>query len=123
MSNLVKHAEYELRKAGLFDKDSDYGGNLAVAVMSLVKAHAEYGHSGGSHGAVMEIFNRVANFKTLTPITSNPEEWMQVADEMLPNGDGPMWQNKRQSSAFSQDGGKTWYDIADPKAGTTTRRR
>lgn len=28
MSNLVKHAERELFRAGLFDKDADYGGMI-----------------------------------------------------------------------------------------------
>ena len=32
MSNLVKHAERELRKAGLFDQDSDYNGMIAEAI-------------------------------------------------------------------------------------------
>ena len=43
--NLAKHAEYELRKAGLFDKDSDYGGMLGKAVMDIVKVFAKQGHS------------------------------------------------------------------------------
>ena len=105
MSNLVKHAEKEMKWAGLYDKDADYGGMIPAAVMKLVKAHSEEGHSGGSHSITMQIFNRVINFKTLTPITDDPEEWMQHADNT--------WQNKRQSSCFSTDGGKTHYDIDD----------
>jgi hypothetical protein len=31
---------------------------------------------------------------------------MPVADEM--------WQNRRRSTTFSRDGGRTWYDIDDP---------
>lgn len=103
MSNLVKHAEFEMKKAGLYGQDSDYGGMLPEAVMALVKAHSEQGHSGGSHAVTLGIFNRVINFKTLTPLTSNPDEWMEVAPGM--------WQSFRQSSCFSKDGGKTWYDI------------
>lgn len=107
MSNLEKHAERELRLAGLFDKDSDYGGMLAEAVMRLVRAHAAEGHSGSSAEMVMQLFERVGRFKTLTGLTSDPEEWMVVGDQ-----DGrPLLQSRRQPSCFSTDGGATYYDI------------
>lgn len=109
MSNLVKHAEREMRLAGLYDKDADYDGMIPDAVMALVKAHSEQGHSGYSSGMVLSIFNRVINFKTLTPLTSNPEDWIEVSDGM--------WQNRRQGTAFSKDGGKTFYDLDDPSIG------
>jgi hypothetical protein len=108
---LVEHAEREMRLAGLYDKDSDYGGMIPEAVMKLISAHASAGHSGGSHHITMQIFNKVANFKTLTPITSDPEEWFKH-DHQTAGED--CWQNTRQSSCFSQDGGKTWYDLDDP---------
>lgn len=103
MSNLMRHAEFEMRKAGLYDKDADYGGAIPEAVLALVKVLSEQGHSGGSHSLVMAIFNKVANFKTLSPITSDPDEWMEVSHDA--------WQNTRCPSVFSIDGGKTWYDL------------
>lgn len=107
---LVDHAELELRRAGLFDKDSDYDGMLGPAVMALVRTFASQGHSGFSAMVTLQLFETVAKFKTLTPITSDPAEWMDVAD-MGANGDPPVWQNRRKSSCFSNDGGKTYYDI------------
>lgn len=107
MSNLEKHAEREMRLAGLYDEDADYGGMIPEAVMKLVCAHASEGHSGGSHGLSLSIFNRVINFKTLTPINSDPTTWCEVSPGT--------WQSNRQSSAFSVDGGATWYDIDDPE--------
>lgn len=107
MSNLLKHAEEEMRRAGLYDKDADYGEMVPKMVLELVRTHAESQPSGGLHGTVMEIFNRVVNFKTLTPITANPEEWNDVS-EMSP---GPLWQNRRDPSFFSLDAGKTWYNV------------
>ena len=41
MSNLVDYAERELKLAGLFDKDADYGGMLGHAVLKMVKLFAE----------------------------------------------------------------------------------
>lgn len=112
-SNLVRHAEYELRRAGLFSKDADYEGMIAEAVMKLVKVHAAEGHSGMSHSYTLEIFNRVANFKTLGPLTNDPAEWSEVGKDMMPTGQKTVWQNRRQSSCFSNDGGVTYYDIND----------
>lgn len=114
MSNLIRHAEEEMRRAGLYDKDSDYGGMIPEAVMKLVRALASEGHSGGSHAITMAIFNQVANFKTLTPITSDPTEWNNVADERQPGGGKkPIFQNRRDPAMFSNDGGKTYYSVDD----------
>lgn len=112
-SNLVRHAESELRRAGMFDADADYGGMLGKAVMKLIRAHAEEGHSGFSHSMAVRIFADLANFKTLTPICSDPSEWMEVDA-------GKMWQSTRSPSVFSKDGGATWYDIdaATPQSET-----
>lgn len=104
-NNLVRHAEYEMRRAGLYGEDSDYGGMIPEAVMKLVRVLAEDGHSGGSHAITMAVFRRVANFKALTPLTNDPGEWNEVG--------ASTWQNRRDSSWFSTDGGKTGYSIKD----------
>lgn len=108
---LVAHAKEELQLAGMFDKDSDYGGMLEDAVLELVKVFAKQGHSGFSAHQTLKLLNVVANFKNLTPIGTTPDEWMNMSDSALE----PTWQNKRRSTTFSRDGGKTWYDIDDPK--------
>ena len=105
--SLKEHAENEMRLAGLYDSDSDYGGMIPEAVMALVQAHREQGHSGGSHWLTLEIFNKVINYKTLTPINSDPNTWMEV-------GTG-VWQSNRSPGFFSTDGGKTFYDLDDPE--------
>jgi hypothetical protein len=112
MSNLLKHAEEEMRRAGLYDKDSDYGGMIPEAVMKLMRPFAEEGHSGMSASLTLEIFGRLARFKTLTPITNDPAEWMEVSEYMGPSEKG-VWQNRRDSSFFSNDGGKTYYSVDD----------
>lgn len=115
MSNLVKHAEHELKLAGLFDKDSDYDSMLGDAVLELVKVFAKQGHSGFSAHQTLKIFNEVANFKPLTPIGKSKDEWMHIQGLLTEDGNEELWQNTRRSSTFSRDGGKTWYDIDDAK--------
>jgi hypothetical protein len=105
MSNLIEHAKYELKRAGLFDKDADYGGAHAKAVMDLIETFDQQGHSGMSAAITLRLFYDLAQFKPIGPITSDPGEWTEVTDGM--------WQNKRRGTAFSRDGGKTWYDIDD----------
>jgi len=105
----LEAAKKELEKAGLFDKDSDYDGMLGHAVMKLMEVHLKEGHSGYSNGAAVNIFSRLATGKTLSPITNDPAEWMDVVGAS--EGQEPMWQNRRDSTNFSNDGGKTYYCI------------
>jgi hypothetical protein len=112
MSNLVKHAEREMRLAGLYDEGSDYGGLIPEAVMELIRPFAAGGHSGGSAEITLELFERLSRFRALTPLTSDPNEWMDVK-EYGPRPMVPLWQSARDSRCFSEDGGKTYYDVAD----------
>jgi hypothetical protein len=112
-AGLVDHADFELKRAKLFDKDSDYEGMIGKAVMELVTLFAKQGHSGFSAMLALDVFDKVAKFKPLTPITSNPEEWFDVRENI--GGDEALWQNKRDPALFSNDGGKTWYDIDKPE--------
>lgn len=111
---LVIHAQRELTLAGLFDEDADYGPGVGDAVLELVKVLASQGHSGGSHHVTMAAFNEVANFRTLTPVTNDPDEWMRVNPDEETVG---IWQNRRQGSIFSNDGGKTYYDLDERMTG------
>ena len=54
MSNIVKHAETEMRLAGLYDKDADYDGLIPDAVMALVKTHSEQSHSNEYPHAIIQ---------------------------------------------------------------------
>ncbi len=112
LRTLVEHTKDELERAGMFDEDADYGGMLADNVMEIMKVFAKQGHSGFSAAMCRAIFHKLANFETLTPITSDPDEWMDIS-EICGGEKGKMWQNKRNSALFSEDGGKTWYDVND----------
>lgn len=114
-SALVQHAERELKLAGLFDKDSDYGGMLGKAVMRLVKTFAKEGHSNMSAQMAVSIFNRVITFKTLTPISADPKEWVLLDINLRPDKDSKCWQNLRDFSLFSDDGGKTYWCVEDKR--------
>jgi len=98
MSNLIEFAETELRLAGFFD----YDGAIGEAVMELIKVFAEQEHSGMSASRCRQLFNKVAAYETLTPITDELDQWIEV------DGKG-LFQHKRCSNVFKDANGS--YDI------------
>lgn len=62
----INDAKKNLEMAGLFGKDSNYGGMIGEAVMKLVNTHFDEGHSGMSHEYVLYIFNKVVRGHALT---------------------------------------------------------
>lgn len=108
--------EAELRRAGMYDEDASYGpGAIAKEVLKLLDTWHEQGHSGGSASLTLFIFNKLVNHKVLSPITDSPDEWMDVSEYNGPNAPA-MWQNRRQSTLFSHDGGQTYYDIDERRS-------
>jgi len=116
VANLVEHAERELELAGMMDGDvdgdetlGDYNNMVADAVLELIETFASQGHSGFSAEMARELFNELSGYKSLTPLSSDTEEW-EDRSEM---SGYPMWQNKRDSTNFSKDGGETWVNLDD----------
>lgn len=105
MSNLVNHARRELQLVG--EDEVTIEGYLGV-----IQAFADMGHSGGSASVAIPVITELLQFKNLTPLTDDPEEWMHVAEEMWGEKDG-VYQNRRNGEAFSYDKGKTYYLLSD----------
>jgi hypothetical protein len=89
---LTDFAREELTRAGMFDKDSDYGGMLGDAVMKMVEQFADEGHSGFSASMAVSIFGKLAKYEPLTPLTGADDEWNEV-------GNGT-WQSRRCPHVF-----------------------
>lgn len=99
MSNLVEHARREL---GLIGEDP----KMIEMYINVVQAFADFGHSGGSASVAIPTINALLQFKNLTPLTDDPDEWVSHSEGMIA-------QNKRNPDAFSEDGGKTYYLLSD----------
>lgn len=110
-SNLVNHALYEMQRVGMHLPGSAYDGMLYDAVLELIIAFSRQGHSGLSAAITVDLFKTLASFEPLGPITDDPSEWNEVTEL---NGGVELLQNRRRSSAFSEDGGKTYYLVDDP---------
>jgi len=106
-SNLVKHARHELKLIGEdFDATEWY--------IRVIKEYSRFGHSGGSAWATLQVLEELLRFRPLTELTDDPEEWFFHGPEFW-NGKTGVWQNKRDGRMFSEDGGKTYTCVDDPK--------
>ncbi len=106
MSRLVDYARRELEIVGLDAPDSDYGGALFGAVLELMRAFAKQKHSGFSAAQTAHLFNKLARFEPLTPLTGEDSEWTDISDM----SERPCWQNKRCPNVFKDADGRA-YDI------------
>lgn len=115
--SLLEHAKRELKLAGydISDKGCDmhddkepfngYVNYCAKNAYELIETLSKAEHSGMSIGITLEIFNKLAKWETLTPLTNNPDEWVKL--EGCEDGD---WQSKRNPSCFTRDF-KTYHNI------------
>ena len=67
---------------------------------------AEEGHSGSTAPYTVDLFEKLALFKPLVPLTGEDWEWHEVSEYM----GHKCWQNKRRSSIFKDENGEC-YDI------------
>lgn len=119
MSKLLERAKSELKLAGYnidrdipspFETDDDYSDSCAKNAYEMLEVFSEAGHSGFSASATLALFNKLAKWEALSPLTNDPDEWADIGKyESKP--EGTRFQSKRQPSCFSDDGLKTYYDI------------
>ena len=102
MSNLLKHAERELKLIGYDGKD-EYNNMAKAAIMELLTTFANQGHSGFSANYIVNLFNKLAKYETLSPLKGNDDEWNDVSDM---SGDRKtLFQNNRDGRVFKNDDG------------------
>lgn len=106
-SNLVSHARRELEMIGEEPETIEW-------YLRVVKEFASYGHSGGSMSVAVPTLQALLSFQNLSPLTKNPDEWMFISEDLWGDTSG-IWQNVRNSEAFSNDGGVTYYLLSENK--------
>lgn len=103
MGTLVDHARRELDRSG---EDRAMVATLVAAVAVV----AAYQPSGSQHQHMVGLLGMLLRGEPLTPLTANPDEWV----DRSPVAGSPLWQNIRDSRAFSEDGGRTYRLCNDP---------
>jgi hypothetical protein len=105
MSNLVDHAKRELELIGEEPETIEQ-------YLKIIQAFADCGHSGFSAAHMTGVLHELLQYNNLSLLTDDPDEWMHVA-EVTYGKPGGVWQNIRNSKAFSNDGGKTYYLLSE----------
>ena len=100
-----QYAEREFKLAGWLNDDGTYCDPMQEKVcnhiLHLLDEFFDGGHSGSSGAYVLNVFDRLARYMPLQPLTGEDEEW-----EEKENG---QFQNTRCSRVFKKDGKA--YDI------------
>ena len=105
MNNFEKHAREEFRAAGWMDEHGNIEDGMqeyiCAGVLDLLNVIEKQGHSGTSAPYMLKLFETLANFKPIVPLTGEDWEWVDVGRD----GDigGILYQNKRCSSVFKND--------------------
>lgn len=100
--NLTEFAETELTafcKEDPNDNDLDRQMKKALKrdVLALIRVFASQGHSGGSAPIVVNLFQKLARYEPLAPLTGEDDEWTEVEA-------GRLYQNKRAANVFKENG-------------------
>jgi hypothetical protein len=103
MSNMLKWAEQELRYAGYDINDPEDGPNrwLAEGTLELLKVFSDQGHSGSSAPYAVALFEKLAMWKPIAPLTGADDEWNEVGTDV--------WQNRRNSAVFKKEDGQAYW--------------
>ena len=97
----------ELDRIGMTeDSPDEMNVMMRKHVLHMMQEFANEGHSGFSAQYAANILNRLMDFKPLSPLTGEDDEWGNVREY----GQSPSWQNKRRSSVF-KDADGSCYDI------------
>lgn len=112
-SGVIAFALREFKQGGLNVEDpQEYEDHVAVHVLQLLELFSREGHSGFSASLAIHWFKNLASYKPITPLL-NPMEtglYHDISDFNPQDGKCTL-QSTHVSSLFSEDGGKTWYDI------------
>lgn len=104
-SSTERHALREFKAAG-YPPIAECGDGpdkwIQENVIELLRVFSEQGHSGSSAPYCIRMFEKLANFEPLVPLTGADDEWNEVS--------GGVWQNNRCSHVFKEADGRA-YDM------------
>jgi len=105
MNNYRKHAMKEFEVAGWLDEDGKFKDDMQEMicnhVLKLLDVFNGEGHSGTSAPYAVNLFKRLALFKTIAPLTGEDDEWCEMSEGIF--------QNKRESAVFKEENSQAYY--------------
>jgi hypothetical protein len=99
--SIITAAQYEMERIG-FPPDE------VTAMTTILEVFFDTWDSGGAVHAMAPVLQKLIAGKPLSPLTGEPDEWVEVGPNMM--------QNKRLGSVFKNTGeGGFAYDIDGPE--------
>jgi hypothetical protein len=87
--NWKNHAMTEFKVAGFLNEDGIYVDgmqkNMCEGVLNLLEVFSKQGHSGFTAIYALNMFETLASFEPLNPLTGEDWEWTDVGDGMFQN--------------------------------------
>lgn len=103
-STLCQKAIREFELAGYINSDDEMSKLMANQVLETLAVFSSHDNSGFSAGIELKLFDILAHYKILTPLTFKDNEWDKI--------DKDLWQNNRITSIFKDNTGKIHYNNA-----------
>lgn len=128
MAGLVEFAEGELNLLLKSCKDSESLKTQKAInddILDIIKLFSSQGHSGFSAGYSLNILKRLLDYKPLSAITGDEDEWEQLnyspdlayqnkrCPSLFRDADGKVY--NVEARIFSDDNGHTWYNCKESR--------
>ena len=128
MAGLVEFAEGELNLLLKSCKDSESLKTQKAVnddILDIIKLFSSQGHSGFSAGYSLNILKRLLDYKPLSAITGDEDEWEQLnyspdlayqnkrCPSLFRDADGKVY--NVEARIFSDDNGHTWYNCKESR--------
>lgn len=95
--SLLEHVKKELDLVGIKENSKNKINSITRNnIIELIKVFSEQGHSGMSAPFTLNLFNKLAKYGILSPLTGKEDEWNKISDNL--------YQNNRCSHVFKEDG-------------------
>lgn len=98
--SLVKHAEEEFKNLG-WPGDCEMQAEICKNIIELLAVFSNQGHSGSTAPYALNLFDKLARFKTISPLTGDDDEWVLVGESH--------YQNKRDGEVFKNEEGESYW--------------
>lgn len=103
MNTYITHARNEYKAAGWLNDDGSFKDDMQQKICEHIEALLEIfsseGHSGSTAPYTIQLFEKLARFDPICPLTGEDWEWVDVAKE----SGYTLYQNKRCGAVFKGD--------------------
>jgi len=102
--SLVEHAKKEFEVLN-WPGDCEIQQMVCDNVIELLEVFSKQGHSGSSAPYVLNLFESLAKYNPISPLTGEDTEWQDIGEQ-----DGILYQNRRDSEVFMDNEGAYWIN-------------